>query len=208
MASPSPAVSAPPFLLAIGESFARLLAPHGEVVLHDVATDRIQAIWNPVSGRVIGDPSLLSELDLDAGDVFGPYPKSLADGRALSSVSAVIRDDGGKAVTVLCVNVDRSAFETAARMLAAFAAPVVAQPSALFERDWVEGLNDLVAAYVRESGTAIERFSREDRLEVLGRMDAAGVFGRRQATQTVARTLAISRSGLYALLADLRKETP
>lgn len=199
--------SPPAYLLAIGESFARILAPHGEVVVHDVATDTISAIWNPVSGRVVGDPSLLSELDLTAGDVFGPYPKTLADGRALSSVSAVVRDAAGVASSVLCVNVDRTAFETASRMLAAFAAPVVEQPRELFERDWIEGLNDLVGAYVRESGRPIDRFSRDDRLEVLARMDAAGVFGRQKATQTVARTLQVSRSGLYTLLAELRKDT-
>jgi predicted transcriptional regulator YheO len=201
-------VTSPPpaYLFAIGESFARILAPHGEVVLHDVETDTISAIWNPLSRRVVGEPSLLAELDLAAGDVFGPYPKTLADGRALSSVSAVVRDDSGAASMVLCVNVDRTAFEAAARLLAAFAAPVALQPRALFEKDWVEGLNDLVGAYVRESGRSVDRFTRDDRLEVLARMDAAGVFGRQKAAQTVARTLEVSRSGLYTLLAELRKE--
>jgi predicted transcriptional regulator YheO len=62
------------------EAIARLLSPHAEVVLHDPRTDTIAGIWNPVSGRRIGDASLLSELDglRPAGrDVFGPYPKSL-----------------------------------------------------------------------------------------------------------------------------------
>jgi predicted transcriptional regulator YheO len=197
----------PPYLLAVGDAVARLLAPHGEVVLHDVASDSIIAIWNPISGRIPGDPSLLAELDLEAGDVFGPYPKLLADGRNISSVSAVIRDASGEASTVLCVNVDRSDFEAAARLLAAFAAPVVEQPHALFELDWTEQLNDLVASHVRETGRTIERFTRGDRLHLVGRMDAAGVFGRQRSIPTVARTLQVSRSGLYSLLAESRKDT-
>ena len=90
---------------------ARLLSPHAEVVLHDPAADEIVAIWNSLSGREPGGPSLLGELDeLDATgtDVYGPYPKTGSDGRRLSSVSAVIRDDDGKPAYVFCVNVDRS----------------------------------------------------------------------------------------------------
>ena len=102
----------PEQLTPIGEALARLLSPHAEVVLHDPATDEVAAIWNPLSGREPGDPSLLGELDeltATARDVYGPYPKTLPDGRRLSSVSAVIRDDDGKPAYVLCVNVDRTA---------------------------------------------------------------------------------------------------
>jgi predicted transcriptional regulator YheO len=118
-------------LAPVCEAIARLLSPHAEVVLHDPATDSVTAIWNPLSRRTVGDPSLLGELDelSPVGpDVYGPYPKSLPDGRRLSSVSAVIRDDEGRPDAVLCVNVDRSAFDAAARILAAFAAPVTVQP--------------------------------------------------------------------------------
>src|SRR3954466_10762935 len=110
-------------LAPVCEAIARLLAPHAEVVLHDPTTDTIVGIWNPLSGRSVGDPSLLGELPPLEQPVYGPYPKSLADGRALSSVGAVIQE-GGRPVLVLCVNVDRTAFDTAARVLAGFAAPV------------------------------------------------------------------------------------
>lgn len=129
------------------EAVARLLSPHAEVVLHDPGTNRVLAIWNAFSGRVAGDPSLLSELDglrVTGRDVYGPYPKSLPDGRQLSSVSAVVRDLSGQAEVVLCINVDRTAFQDAARLLADFAAPTEGQPRALFERDWSETLNDIV----------------------------------------------------------------
>jgi len=118
------------------EAVARLLSPHAEVVLHDPENDRVLAIWNAVSGRVVGDRSLLGEPDglRPAGtDVYGPYLKSLADGRRLSSVSAVLRDDRGRAEVVLCINMDRTVFDDAARVLSTFAAPVENQPRALFE---------------------------------------------------------------------------
>ncbi|TDC29967.1 hypothetical protein E1261_14590 [Kribbella albertanoniae] len=193
----------------MGEVLARLLSPHAEVVLHDSVTDRIAMIWNPLSGRGPGDASLLGELDelsATGRDAYGPYPKVLPDGRRLSSVSAVLRDEDGTAAYVLCVNVDRTAFETASRLLAAFAAPVSGQPRVFFEHDWTEKLNELVVGYVQECGVPVERLTRADRVELLSRLDAAGVLSQRRSVPTVARALQVSRSALYQLLAEARKE--
>ncbi|MEU4605076.1 PAS domain-containing protein [Kribbella sp. NPDC023972] len=199
----------PEQLAPIGAALARLLSPHAEVVLHDPATDEIVAIWNPLSGREPGDPSLLGELDelsTTDPDVYGPYPKVLPDGRRLSSVSAVMRDKDGKAAYVFCVNVDRTAFEGASRLLAAFAAPTAGQPRVLFEHDWSETLNEIVAGYVRERGVPVERLSREDRVDLLGKLDAAGVLSQRRSVPAVARALRMSRSALYQHLGQARKE--
>jgi D-arginine utilization repressor len=191
------------------EAIARLLSPHAEVVLHDPRTDTVAGVWNPMSGRRTGDASLLSELDglRPAGrDVFGPYPKSLPDGRQLSSVSAVVRDESGHAELVLCVNVDRTAFDQAAQLLAGFAAPAASQPRELFGRDWTETVNDIVGAYVRDSGVPLARLSRSDRLTLVARLEAAGVFTRRRSVPAVAQALGISRSMTYRLLAETQKE--
>lgn len=191
------------------EAIARLLSPFAEVVLHDPRTDQVVGIWNPMSGRRVGDPSLLSELDglRPAGrDVYGPYPKSLTDGRTLSSVSAVVRDGSGRAELVLCVNVDRTAFDAAARVLTSFAAPVTGRPRELFDRDWTETVNDIVGAHVRDNGTSLDQLTRTDRLRLLARLEAADVFSRRRSVPAVARALRMSRSMLYQLLAEVRKE--
>ncbi|MEU4266254.1 PAS domain-containing protein [Streptomyces sp. NPDC025273] len=191
----------------VGQAVALLLGPYAEVVLHDPDTDRILAIWNPMTSRGPGDPSLLGELDeLDpsARDVFGPYEKLLADGRRLSSVSAVLREPDGKAAAVLCVNLDRTPLEQAAAVLSAFGAPTVRRPEPLFEQDWNEGVQHIVGAYVRECGRPVERLTRADRLAVLARLDEAKIFAVRRATPVVAGALRVSRSTLYSLLAELR----
>ncbi|MFF4427196.1 transcriptional regulator [Streptomyces sp. NPDC001549] len=191
----------------VGQAIALLLGPYAEVVLHDPDTDRILAIWHPMSSRSPGDPSMLGELDsLDpsAQDVFGPYEKLLADGRRLSSVSAVLREPDGKASAVLCVNLDRTPLEQAAAVLSAFGAPTASRPEPLFEEDWSEHVQYIVGTYVRECGRPIERLTRADRLAVLARLDEAKVFAVRRATPVVARALQVSRSTLYGLLAELR----
>lgn len=189
------------------EAIARLLSPHAEVVMHDPDTDRIMGIWNAFSGRIPGSPSLLGELDGVAGSadgVYGPYEKVLPDGRRLSSVSAVVRDDDGRACAVLCVNLDRSPFTQVAALLAGFAAPRADRPEVLFDNDWVERVNQTVGAYVQELGRPVARWTRQDRIAVLSELDGLGVFSVRRAIPVVAGALSISRSTVYSLLAEAR----
>jgi predicted transcriptional regulator YheO len=157
--------------------------------------------------RRAGDPSLLGELDqLDpsAVDVYGPYEKLLADGRRLSSVSAVLRGPDGQPSAVLCVNLDRTPLEQAAALLAGFAAPTVPRPQALFEQDWPDRVQQIIGSFVRSRGRPVERLGREDRLAVLAELDQAGVFAVRRAVPVVASALRTSRSTVYSLLAELR----
>ncbi|MCP3804520.1 PAS domain-containing protein [Allokutzneria sp. A3M-2-11 16] len=187
-------------------AIAALLSPHAEVVLHDPDEDVVLAVWNPFSGREAGDPSLLGELDEvrpGPDGVFGPYPKVLADGRTLSSVTAMLRDPDA----VLCVNLDRGPFEQAAALLAAFAAPVAPRPEPLFEHDWFDRVNEVVGSSVRLRGP-VERWGKPDRLAVLSELDSSGVFAVRRAAPEVARALKVSRSTVYALLAEVRGEKP
>ncbi|MFF1777921.1 transcriptional regulator [Streptomyces virginiae] len=189
------------------QAVALLLGPYAEVVLHDPETDRVLQIWNPMTTRRAGDPSLLGELDAlapSAQDVYGPYPKMLVDGRRLSSVSAVLRDAQDRPSAVLCINLDRTPLEHAAAVLSAFGAPVVERPEPLFEEDWSERIQHVIGSYVRETGRPVERMTRQDRLAVLGRLDEARVFAVRRAAPVVAGALRVSRSTVYGLLAELR----
>ncbi|MCX4721862.1 PAS domain-containing protein [Streptomyces virginiae] len=189
---------------------ALLLGPYAEVVLHDPDTDRVLEIWNPMTTRRAGDPSLLGELDaLDqsAQDVYGPYEKMLVDGRRLSSVSAVLRDAQDRPSAVLCINLDRTPLQQAAAILSAFGAPIVQRPEPLFEEDWSARIQHVIGSYVRETGRPVERMTRQDRLAVLGRLDEARVFAVRRAAPVVAGALRVSRSTVYGLLAELRTPT-
>jgi D-arginine utilization repressor len=193
----------------VGLAMARLLGPQAEVVLHDARTDRILAIWQPMSGRVPGDPSYLGELDRLAANesgVYGPYEKLLPDGRRLSCVSAVITAADDTPELVLCVNLDRSPFDQAAELLAAFAAPVRDRPAALFEQDWAERINQVIGGHVRSRGRRVEQFDRADRVAVLAELDQHGVFAVRRSASQVAGALRVSRSTVYALLAQIRTE--
>lgn len=192
---------------------AALLHPHAEVVLHDLAADRIVAIWNPMSGRAAGDPSLLEELpeewlgelDGDGAGVLGPYPKVLLDGRALTSVSAVLRDHAGARRGLLCINLDRSPLDRVVELLQGFAAPVTPRPPELFERDWREQIALRIDAFCRDRHVHRDRMDRATRLKLVRELDAAGLFATRHAAQHAATALGVSRATVYALLKETRR---
>ncbi len=112
--------------LPVCEAIVALFHPLAEVVVHDVRRDRVVAIWNAISERKVGDPSLMGELPKspDGARVIGPYPKVLADGRAITSVSVVLRNAKGATRGLLCIDFDRSPLDGAIEMLTRFAAPV------------------------------------------------------------------------------------
>jgi predicted transcriptional regulator YheO len=67
-------------------------------------------------------------------------------------------------------------------------------------------VNDEIAIQVRKSGVPGARMSRDDRLAVVARLDSLGVFERRRSVPAVAQALGTSRTTVYQLLADLRKD--
>jgi predicted transcriptional regulator YheO len=187
---------------ATAAAVTTLFHPHVEVVLHDVNKDRVVAIWNAFSARKPGaesllDPALLA--DVPPGQVLGPYEQVDRHGRRLSSVS--VRVDQGR--LLLCFNFDRSALDSAALVLAAFAAPRVEKPEALFHRDWRAHLNGLIDDWCRERDVTRTALDRGDRLALVGDLVDRGVFDTRNAAAHVAVALDVSRATVYAM----RKES-
>ena len=106
----------------VAESLARLLHPHAEVVLHDLESGTIVAVFNAFSRRQVGDNSMIDDVVQlgDGPDVHGPHEKRLFDGRRIKYVSSLLRNDTGKAIGLLCVNLDVSLMEQLETVIGAF----------------------------------------------------------------------------------------
>ena len=192
--------------LPVCEAIVALLAPLAEVAVHDIRRDRIVGIWNPISERKIGDRSLIDELPPYSDDarVIGPYPKVLADGRAITSVSVVLHNGKGAPRGLLCINFDRSPLDGTIELLSRFAAPVEERPPELFDRDWREQIALVVDSECRARQLRRDRLSREQRLALVKLMDERGLFATRNAAAHAARALGASRTTIYALLKEAR----
>ncbi|MBD9372657.1 PAS domain-containing protein [Rhizobium sp. ARZ01] len=194
---------------SVAVAISTLLHPHAEVVLHDLATRRIAGIWNAFSGRRVGMGSLIEE-DF-VGDpetvLFGPYEKTGTDGRRLKSVTAVLPDGEGRAIGLLCINMDVSRIDEAVRLLSAFAGTPQPQPASLFAGDWREAMNAALNEWLRDRGLSLSALKRTDRVELVAALDARGLFKTRNAAEHLASLTGTSRASIYNYLADARRDS-
>jgi predicted transcriptional regulator YheO len=196
----------------VAASISALLHPHGEVVLHDLGSGKIAGIWNAMSGRRIGDPSLLDEeaADYAAAPVLGPYEKTGPGGARLKSVTAVLPGAaaGSPPAGLLCINLDVSQLEKVAELLAAFVTPRQEQPPALFRRDWRETAQAKLHAWLKVRGLNAKALTRDERIELIGVLDKDGLFEARRAVEHVAEMIGASRAATYGYLTQARGAAP
>ncbi|MDH6231774.1 putative transcriptional regulator YheO [Mesorhizobium soli] len=195
--------------LPVAEAVAALLRPHAEVVIHDLETGNIRHIVNPLSRRQAGASSM-TEMEVASSleaSVIGPYRKTNWDRRQLRSVTAVLRNDAGHPVGLLCINLDISAFEGAVafirRLIEFSPAPVL--HSDLFKPEWKETASTILSAYLASNKLTEAAMSRDDHLAVLRLLDEAGIFDMRGAMPHVTQMLRLSRSTVYNMLNEIRK---
>lgn len=188
------------------EAIARLLHPFAEVVIHDLDKDLIEAIYNPLSRREVGDQSYLDRVDFDSSEnIIGPYAKTNWDGRPMKSISVVIRSKEGSADGFLCVNVDTSAFESASQILQSFLKNnygIEGGDKQLFKDDYYEKINLYIQNYCRERKVSIDALDRGEKREMIRSLEAAGAFKGKNAAVYVGRVLGISRATVYNYLKD------
>ena len=192
--------------LPVCEAVVALFAPYAEVAVHDVRRDRLIGIWNPISARKLGERSLIDELPPHAEDarVIGPYPKVLADGRQVTSVSVVLHNGKGAPRGLLCINFDRSPLDGMIDVLVRFAAPVADRPAELFDKDWREQISLVVDEECTSRRLRRDRLTRDQRLDLVRVLDERGLFATRNASAHAAVALGVSRTTVYALLKEAR----
>lgn len=185
-----------PQVLAMAEGVSHLLHPFAEVVLHDVERDQIAAIWNPISKRKVGDPSLLRSLPARQRDSapYGPYEKVNWNGKRLKCVSVSLLDDRDSPM-LMCINFDISAFDPILQL----ASIPQQQPSELFSRNWRERINQLTHDWIRNNGLTVETLNAEQRLALVRHLDEQGAFEARKSVEQMAAILGISRATAYNL---------
>lgn len=199
--------------IPIAETFAKLLHPFAEVVIHDLKKDKIEVIYNPLSRREVGDNSYLDRWDFTLNpheNVIGPYEKINYDGRHLKSISLVLRDSNNKAVGFLCVNMDVSIFEAYQNTLQIFLSnndkKISKETQGLFKDDLYEQINTFIQNHCREEHLSLEVLSRDDKKNLILKLHEKGAFNGKNATQYIARILNISRATVYNYLKE--KESP
>lgn len=187
----------------VGEAISMLLFPHAEVVLHDLRSGCIGAIFNNLSKRAIGDESLLEELDMDISkDVFPPYFKTNWDGRKMKSVTAVLKNTLGKPIGLLCINLDISKWEEMHHFILDMLKATTVTPEYLFKNDWREKINTYVSTYLKQHALRLESLDKAEKRKLLLALEKEGAFDTKNAASYIADVLQISRATVYNYLKE------
>ncbi len=196
--------------LSVAEAISKLLHPFAEVVIHDLEKDEIQAIFNPLSKREVGDPSYLDRIDFDQKDkmpdIIGPYEKLNFDGRKLKSISIVIKNKENLAIGFLCINLDVSVFDKYQGILSSFLSVIdpsnTQETQKLFKDDLYEQINVFVQNYCIENNLNFDALSRPQKKHLILKLKKEGALLGKNSSHYIARTLGISRATVYNYLKE------
>ena len=159
------------------------------------------------SGRKPGDASDLDNIDPELAEenVVGPYEKASQKGTRLKSISAILRDRLKIARFLLCINLDVSHFDAAARLLQSFGATSESRPDWMFRQDIREQINLQIADYLKRNNLSIQSLDQAGRIALVAHLDTSGAFQTRRAVDHIAVALALSRTTVYLLLRQARE---
>lgn len=192
----------------LADSIAKLFFPYAEVVIHDLAEQRVRYLANNLSRREIGDASGLEDIERTIADRFvGPYEKLNWDGRRMRCVSSVLFDDAGQALGVMCINFNIAVFEDMHGMLGMLlkGAGLVEQPAELFRDDWQERINTFMHGWLQQRQLALNGLTRDQRRELVAALFAEGAFQGKSATHYIANVLGLGRATVYKYLKELKE---
>ncbi len=188
----------------IAEAITLLLQPHAEVVIHDLQSGKIAAIYNNFSKRSVGDLSLLEEVadHTKLPDVFPVYAKTNWDGRKMKATTATLRDHNKNPMGLLCINLDISKWEEFRGFLDQWVATqnYQNQPEVLFKNDWREKINLYVCDYLKRESTTLKMLSKEKKRDLIKALHREGAFNAKHAATYAADVLNLSRATIYNYL--------
>ncbi|MEU6772342.1 PAS domain-containing protein [Streptomyces sp. NPDC046759] len=188
--------------VALGRMFPGLC----EVVLHDLRNPdhAIRAIENNLSGRQVGDSATELGLarieDPDYPSVIQNYPNRFPDGRPAKSTSIGIKNLAGEYIAALCLNLDVSVLSPVTLALSNLVATDTEyreQPLETLRDRYARELRQTVEAHAAERAATPRSLSRDDKKALVRQLQRDGYFDSRDAAQTIADLLGVSRATVY-----------
>jgi len=188
--------------VALGRMFPGLC----EVVLHDLRDPRhaVRAIENNLSGRRVGDSAtelgLARIADPEYPSVLQNYPNRFPDGRPAKSTSIGIKNAAGEYIAALCLNLDVSVLSPVTLALSNLVATDTEhreQPLETLRDRTTRELRRAVEELAAERAATPRSLSRPDKKALVRQLHRDGYFDSRDAAQTIADLLGVSRATVY-----------
>src|SRR5579872_4687450 len=154
------------------KAVVELFHPFVEAAVHDLEKGKIVALYHNISQRKVGDPSPLKELKVSVENFpsyFAPYYKQNWDGGSLKCTSITLRNKKGRAVGLICINVDVSFFKEGYRLLEAFLniKEDAENPIEIFGGQFENQTMVMIQHYLDEKRLPINRLKRDHKRELV-----------------------------------------
>jgi len=187
--------------IPICDAIVLLMDPLVEVVIHDIDKNSIAYINGALSGRKVGDPSLLDQEGVNSVDCV-VYPKINFDGRLVKSISVMLQ-----AKYLLCINCDVSIFSKLQELSGTLLQKNMSnQPQSLFINDWQEKLHVSTHTYMHNHGLSFDRLTQSDKKALTRHLFELGAFSEKNAADYVAKVLNLGRATVFKYLKEWRNK--
>ncbi|MBE3591646.1 MAG: PAS domain-containing protein [Thermoanaerobacter sp.] len=199
-------------MIPVLEGIANTFGKNCEVALHDFSSPQnpIIAIINPhVTGREVGAPlpeAILKVLKSDNIENLINYKNKSNDGKILKSSVIFIKDEDGKPIGCLTINIDISEFIMVKNTLSEFCE--VADTTEENRESYAGSVSDVLESIVNTAlenyGKPVNFMTKEEKVQIVKMLDAKGTFLIRGAVDYVAKILCVSRYTIYNYLDEIR----
>ncbi|MCT4565857.1 MAG: PAS domain-containing protein [Maledivibacter sp.] len=203
--------------IPIVEGLSKTFGKNCEVILHDFSRmeSSIVAIKNGhVTGRSVGSP--MTEVGLKAvrkgsikDNIINYTGKSL-EGRALKSSTMFIKDENDVVLGCLCINFDLSELVVAKKVIDELTKTEVSETEKS-SQDSGNRVNDVLIDIVKntldEVGKPVAYMGKEEKVNIVKKLDNQGAFLIKGAIDYVAKVLCVSRYTIYNYLDEIRVDT-
>ncbi len=198
-------------LRQLSRSVEQLFAPHCEAIIHDF-TDLEHSIIHldgALSGRSIGGAAtdlLLERVrsGLTESDLYNYKTKTPGD-RQIRSSTVFLRDRDGRTYGAFCINYDATALVDFQRALAEMTR--IEMSDMVIETlsdDLNATVNHAIVEALAELSINTLSLTRDDKIDLIARLDRKGVFGVKRAVSILAEQFGFSRATIYNYLREAR----
>ena len=191
-------------LIPVADAIAAAVGPYCEVVLHDISRPEESVVYmaGNVTSRNIGAP--LTDMVLQrvrkqgdaVADLLG-YHNVTKDGKTLRSSTSFVRDDKGKLVGCLCVNIDQTPLVSWRHFLESSLFSPPCETKETFASGMTEALNGIIQDVLENYGGDPGALAKDEKTAVVQQLDERGVFLMKGSVEMVAGILGVTRYTVY-----------
>ncbi|WP_279230379.1 helix-turn-helix transcriptional regulator [Thermohalobacter berrensis] len=201
--------------MPIVKGLGRTLGKHYEIVLHDISQSEssVIAIENGhITKRKVGSPvtdfllELLSLNKENGKDMALNYISKTKDGKRLKSSTILIKDENGKVIGCLCINLDLTAIEVSKKFLDEISKVEHENSTESF----LEDVEDFLEVMIHKGLSIVDKpanlLTKDEKIKIVEYLKNKHVFNIKGAVDAVAKELNVSRYTVYNYIDEINSK--